>query len=379
MQQMLIENIKEKSQSNPVHAIVLALIFLLTVTLFAMIAVIFHSTNQANDEARSHSISSANNILKEKLLQLESNVSDYSYWDDLIQNTYYRHDQKWIDNKLGKYLLNNFNISNVIVLDGKNKPIVAISNGVTVDKNFYHTFVSDLKELAEKAREPSPTRQGTSRISIFNNTPILLAASVLTPEDGSQLPSPAPVLIYGKQLNNSFLSKLSKQFQLDELQFTQTGKADSSQAFIDIKNRKNQSIGKLTWSPKKPGDQVLTKTKRPMIFLLLGCTLVLFIIIRSTNIITKRLANAKESIEFLSTAIDQSQSIVLIFDHEGTIKYTNLQADNFFNISFQDKNIANLIPTLFNDKFYRIINNHIINKNLWQGDFEYKSSDSHSI
>lgn len=361
------------------HIIVLSLVLLLAASLLAMLGVIFYSINQTNDDARSSSILSMSNILKDKLLQMEVTVLDYAYWDDLIKNAYISPDQKWIDANIGKYLTTTFNISNVIILDGENKPILAISNGVIVNTNFYNSSLDTLKVLIAKARKTSHSLQGVSGISSFNNNPILLAASILIPEEGAALPLPAPVLIFGKQLNKDYLSVLSQQFGVSELHFTQTIQTDSSRTFINIDDLNNNRIGYLTWSPVKPGDQLLAKIKNPVLFLLIGCGLILLVIIRATRIISKRLASAKQNIELLSSAINQSQSIILVFDQEGLIKYANSQAYHFFDISTKDENIADIIPSKFNEKFYKVIKNHIKNSNLWRGDFEYKSSENHSI
>ena len=376
---MLVDNIKEQSQTNPVHTIVLSLILLLTATLLSMIVVILYSTNQANSEARSSSILSTDSILKDKLRQLEASVLDNAYWDDLIKHAYFLPNQKWIDANIGKYLTDTFNISNVIIMDGQDKPILTISNGLIVDTNFYNTNLANLKKLATKAREPSHPLQGISGISSFNDNPILLAASILIPEEGESLPAPAPVLIFGRQLNKDYLSGLSKQFGLNELQFSQTIQTDSSQAFINIDDLNNERIGQLAWSPIKPGDQVLAKIKNPVLVLLAGCALMLLLIISTTRIISKRLTSAQKSVALLSTAINQSQSIVLVFDQKGAIKYANSQAEQFFNLSIQDKDISDLIPVTLNEKFYRILNNYVKKAHLWRGDFEYKSSPNHSL
>lgn len=376
---MSISNTKKKPLRNPVHAIVLSLVMLLTLTLFSMLAVIFFSVYQVNNETRENSILSTDSILKDKLTQMETVVLDYAFWDNLIKHAYFSHNLSWIDNNIGKYLTDVFKITDVIILDGQDNPVLAINHGIVVDTHFYDANLDDLKILSAKARKPTNTLRGISGISSFHNHPILLAASILTPEEGDPLPAPAPVLIFGKQLNKDFLSAFSKQFQLSGLQFIRTARTDNTQAFININNVNNQPIGQLVWSPIKPSDQVIDKTKTPLLFLLIGCGLVLLVIIRSTRTITRRLEDASKDVKLLSTAINQSQSIILIFDHEGTVKYSNTQADHFFNIEIVDKNISDFIPMTTNENFHRILKRNIKKADLWHGDFEYKSSPEESI
>ncbi|SIT06924.1 diguanylate cyclase domain-containing protein [Neptunomonas antarctica] len=378
---MTVKKGQERRPINPVHIIVLSLVILLTATLLSMMAVIDYGVDQVNDEARSSSEVFTESVVRDKLNQLETTAADYAFWDETIKHAYHSQDREWIDANLGQYLTGAFGINDLIILGSQNNPVLSINDGFIVDPLFYSKLADDLKYLSAKARESAPVSAGVSSISLINGTPVLLSAAILASESGILLPSPAPVLIIGTRLNHDYLLALAKLLHVNSLLFNTNSRHSLNNAlsFIKLKDINNNILGELSWEAAKPGDQVLMKIKTPVLFLLIGCGITLLLIIRASRTITKRLTDAKERVYLLSSAIDQSKSIVLIFNNTGELKYANSQALHFFSASLDGKNITDIFPTTLNEKFHYILNTHIKNTGRWSGEFEFKATDKHSV
>lgn len=287
-------------QRSPSKTLILPLVFLLVVSLLSILAIVLYSVFQVNKDTRIASEDNANAIIIDKLNEQETLAKDYAFWDETIQHAYLSQNSKWIGQNIGEFLTNTFKVSDLFILDGHNKPVLLLNEGQLEKSNYNSINKSTLTNLIEKARLSGALPVPVSGILMINSHPAIVGISVLTPEDGTVLPAPRPVLIVAKRLEAPQLQEISKKFKLKDLKFISIGLDKASKASIEIKNPQNKVLGLLSWQPDKPGSLILSKIKFPLIILLIGIGLLTVVIIRISLKTTQRLKDAYENLTHLA-------------------------------------------------------------------------------
>ena len=292
-------------QTSPSKTLILPLVFLLVVSLLSILAIVLYSVIQVNEDTRIASEDSATAIITDKLSQQATLAKDHAFWDETIQHAYLSHNSKWIEQNIGEYLTNTFNVSDLFILDGYNKPVLLLKEGLLEKSNYNSINKSALTNLIKKARLSGALPVPVSGMLMINDHPAIVGISVLTPEDGTVLPAPRPVLVVVKRLEAPQLLEISKKFRLRDLNFISIGSNKVTQASIEIasieiKNPQNKLLGLLSWQPDKPGSLMLSKIKFPLIVLLIVIGLITVVIIKISLKTTQRLKDAHENLTHLA-------------------------------------------------------------------------------
>ena len=287
-------------QRSPSKTLILPLVFLLVVSLLSILAIVLYSVFQVNKDTRIASEDNATAIIIDKLNEQETLAKDYAFWDETIQHAYLSQNSKWIEQNIGEYLTNTFKVSDLFILDGHNKPVLLLKEGQLGQSNYNSINKSALTNLIEKARLSGALPVPVSGILMLNNHPAIVGISVLTPEDGTVLPAPRPVLVVAKRLEAPQLLEISKKYRLKDLKFISIESENTTKATVEIKNPQNKVLGLLSWQPDKPGSLILSKIKFPLIILLIGIGLITVIIIRISLNTTQRLEDAYENLTHLA-------------------------------------------------------------------------------
>jgi diguanylate cyclase (GGDEF)-like protein len=287
-------------QRSPSKTLILPLVFLLVVSLLSILAIILYSITQVNEDARIASEDNVTAIIADKLSQQETLTKDYAFWDDTIQHAYLSINSKWIEQNVGVYLTNTFKVSDLFILDGQNKPVLLLKEGQLEKSNYSSISKSALTNLIKKARLSGALPVPVSGVLLINNHPAIVGISVLTPEDGTVLPAPRPVLVVAKRLEATQLLEISKQYRLKNLSFVSTKSNNATEASIEINNPQNKLIGLLSWQPDEPGSLMLSKIKFPLIVLLTVIGLITVVIVRISLKTTQRLKDAHKNLTHLA-------------------------------------------------------------------------------
>ena len=287
-------------QRSPSKTLILPLVFLLVVSLLSILAIVLYSVFQVNKDTRIASEDNATAIIIDKLNEQETLAKDYAFWDETIQHAYLSQNSKWIGQNIGEFLTNTFKVSDLFILDGHNKPVLLLKEGQLEKSNYNSINKSALTNLIEKARLSGALPVPVSGVLMINSHPAIIGISVLTPEDGTVLPAPRPVLVVAKRLETHQLQEISKKFRLKDLKFISARSENTTKASIEIKNPQNKVLGLLSWQPDKPGSLILSKIKFPLIILLIGIGLLTVVIIRISLKTTQRLKDAYENLTHLA-------------------------------------------------------------------------------
>jgi len=274
------------------------LILLLVTTLISIFGIVYYSAEKVNKEARITTENYVTAIIDDRSNQLQTLAKDYAYWDDTITHAYRSQNSEWIKENIGEYLTDTFKITDLAIINSQNEPVLSLKYG-QVDNSTYATINKDaLISLIEKARQSGTVPVPVSGILMIDGTPAIVGVAVLAPEDGTSLPSPRPLLLLAKRLNQSYFQELSKQYRLSDLLFTPSGQSGVADSSIKIINPLNKTLGRLSWRPEKPGDLVLAKLQLPILLLLVVISLITLFIISVSRKTERRLQNAYEELAF---------------------------------------------------------------------------------
>lgn len=287
-------------QRSPSKTLILPLVFLLVVSLLSILVIVLYSVIQVNKDARIASEEKVTAIITDKLSQQATLAKDYAFWDETIQYAYLSQNTKWIEQNIGEFLTNTYKVSDLFILDGHNKPVLLLKEGLFEKSSFNSISKNALSNLIEKARLSGAIPVPVSGILMINNHPVIVGISVLTPEDGTVLPAPRPVLIVVKRLEAPQLLEISKQYRLKDLNFISIEADKATKASIEIKNPQNKVLGLLSWQPDKPGSLILSEIRFPLIVLLISIGLITTVIIKISLKTTQRLKDAHENLTHLA-------------------------------------------------------------------------------
>ncbi|MEH6826020.1 MAG: diguanylate cyclase [Motiliproteus sp.] len=362
--------------------IVLPLILLITIVIVVILSLVFYSTQKANLDTKIAAENSVRSILKDRQSQLATLTKDYSYWDDTILNAFYAQNLEWINGNLGSYLTNTFGISELLILDSKNKSILSLQEGLPADWTDTKKITGGLEELIIRARESGPTPIPVSGILLIDGLPALVSASVLTPEweDSKQVPTPRPVLVLAKRFDENRLAEISKSFGLDDFRF-QRGELPLSLpdlSYLEVRTLDDSFLGNLIWVPEQPGTSVLHYIKKPLAISLFLVLIFGSWIARVSMLTARRLSEAHHMTSKLTCAIEQTNSAVLIANRSGTVEYANSEfLRMFWHHSGEEGNLklSELLPTERYPRLGRAFMSAFNEQSNWAGEVEHQAMD----
>ena len=272
------KNITINAQQSPSRMLILPLVLLLVVTLSSILAIVLYSVVQVNEDTRLSSQEYVNAIIDDKLNQYATLAKDYAYWDETIEHAYLKQNKKWIDENIGEYLSETFKITDLFIINEHNDAVLTIKEG-QYDKSNYNTLnQAALTKILVQARKSAPTAGAVSGILMIDDTPAIIGASILQPEDREALPEPQPVLLLAVRLGKVQVQDIARQYRIKKLQYNLEQNIDARAASMKIVDTINSPLGYLSWQPARPGSLMLEKIKYPLFILLTGLGFITFII-----------------------------------------------------------------------------------------------------
>jgi len=178
-----------------------------------------------------------------------------------IEHVLDRLDPAWIEENIGDYLANAFEVSATIVIGGDGRSVFAAVDGRTVAGFDLGRFGPGLADLLREARtsidsdEPTPTT-GMVRL---DGALHFAAASLIMPEDmipARSTPDPMAVLVLLKAFDQAYMSRLAADHDLAGLGVASAPDAGKG-AGVTLEGPGGSVLGWATWRPRLPGRAVV--------------------------------------------------------------------------------------------------------------------------
>lgn len=236
---------------------------------------------------------------------IATQATDYTWWNDAIENLVLTTDPVWADDNIGSYQYDSFGFTGAYVLSGDGRTLIAFEDGEQVDVDALARFPHGLDTLIARARaaavdQPFPA-SGLMRVNGQLHSVAASAFMQENPGDGLDLPDPRPLLIFSRQIDEDLLAEYADILQLPGLRLSQERPQVAS---VTLNAPDGTVLGYLTWDFQPSGNLFLQQVSLPILFAILFTALFAYLFVQRARQIIKaqhdlRVANTAKS-QFLA-------------------------------------------------------------------------------
>ena len=285
--------------------------------LFCLGLYFLYLTTQSFNHLNANSIESSRIVSKSVFENERENlgkvVYDYSFWNEAAEALSGNVDSPYFEENLdGDYLLDTFDINQVIVYNADGEVIISYANGeqnLTEIPLYTQPAIQALVEKATKVNYKSPTPV-TSFINISDQL-YFIAASAIVPNIDSDTVSLGKlygVLVMTRPVDDALLYKWESQFHLYSLGVQPKGLAlNDDFTALKVRNPLDEHIADIVWKPDLPGKRYLGEIMpmTSLIIVFLAIVSVVFCLhfnryIRLTLFAAKELENNRDELQKLA-------------------------------------------------------------------------------
>ena len=200
-------------------------------------------------------------LLRAERRSLGRLAKDYAWYDLTIEHVLDGLDPAWIEENIGDYLAEAFDVSATVVVGGDGRPVFAAVAGQPVADFDLGRFGSGLADLLRDARasfdseEPTPV----SAMVMLDGALHFAAASLIMPEDmipARSTPDPKAVLVLLKAFDDAYMNRLAADHNLAGLRVASAPEPEKG-AGVTLKGPGGGVLGWATWKPRMPGRAVV--------------------------------------------------------------------------------------------------------------------------
>ncbi|MGH6932887.1 MAG: ATP-binding protein [Dongiaceae bacterium] len=218
--------------------------------------------------ATEESIKLANNVVNARKAELGRLVRDYAYWGDALQNLDLELNPEWADENIGSYLVDAFGVTNSLVLDAANQPVIDFVMGEETPLKDLAGYSGGLERLAAKARRiPLDAISAATGILMVGETVHLVAVAPISTGEATDWPTDRgletrAVLVFTQAVNAELLQPLGDQYGLPNLTVVPSGE-QQLRSSIALISPDDTTLAVLVWDNKTPGIAMIRTLSLP--------------------------------------------------------------------------------------------------------------------
>ena len=249
-----------------------------------LLAVVAWSGWNANITAVERERTLVENAVDQGITRVLSEQKSVAWWDDAVLNVATGVvNVEWADIQLGMYLSETYGHAEVYVLDGDNQPVWSWVNGANAGPGAYQNREQDLAPLLaevrtgvahyERQREQDfeaaqasyrdllgahVARWGGHLLSL-EGRPVVVGAITIVPNIDFKLVTDTPYLLVSvAPVDAAFISTIGSTLLMPDLSITAEPLADGAHAIQPFVTDDGKNVGFLNWTPRRPGQHLLT-------------------------------------------------------------------------------------------------------------------------
>jgi diguanylate cyclase (GGDEF)-like protein len=252
------------------RTIIASVTVFLTATAAIMILAVVGAAMTMNAQTLTRQTALLNNGLAGRVQEINHQAVAQLVWDDAVVHLDNQFDPEWAKANVGAYLATTDGFDGATVLDSGDHPIYAMRAGLDVDAATFGKPSAAAGRLIAWVRRAEARRQATSVQDWprLMKTPIqasaftkvdgrlqLVTATLVQPDFGhATLKAPhAPIVVTVRDLDDAFVGALGERFLLKDLHIAAPGEAGG----VPLSGPEGEALARLTWTPDRPGDDVL--------------------------------------------------------------------------------------------------------------------------
>ncbi|WP_246191407.1 bifunctional diguanylate cyclase/phosphodiesterase [Aureimonas leprariae] len=279
-------------------------------TVFLVLVFALISAHRQNSLAVESSTQLAETAISVKEREIARNLKDYAVWEDAYRNLHENLDLAWAatDGNVGANIYTGLGYEMAFVVSPEGKTVYAVMNGepgAPVDA--FATIPTGLRELVARGAVDAEPAVGFLR---SGSDAFLVAATaiVLPSADRAALPpSSRSVLIFAKKFDAKFLARIGEEYLLQNLRIVPSATA-SLGAAVPLRSLDGADLGFVSWSPEKPGTDLLRFLLPPMAISLVAFGLFAFLVLRHTKRSAAEIETSARTIEAYARTLEDSEA-----------------------------------------------------------------------
>lgn len=282
---------------RPILLVWLAAVLVLTVTGSYLVQQFDHSSRLREESMVTHG-------LEQRISEIGASIVPQVNWDEAVLHIDKQLDRDWIDKNLATYLRTMADISHVFVIHNAGQAHYAATQGKRAALSAYQPFAQTVAGLlpairaAEAARPPlrashkdgemSSTPIQTATVARIDNRPYIIIATLVQPDFGTVLPrmSGAAVVVVARPIDQALLTSFGSRYLISDMHVGGNDPAADKPATIDLFNAQGHRAGILSWSPRRPGLDLVSRILPAMGILVVLIAIITWILVRRNTMIS---------------------------------------------------------------------------------------------
>jgi diguanylate cyclase (GGDEF)-like protein len=259
-----------------------------------LLVLLFYSANSMNQSASQAQRALINNALSLRLVQSLSELRSVAWWDEMVVKSRGSGlDAEWLDVEVGVFVTTSYKHDRILVLDAQNRPIYGFGADERLDQETQEQFARLVLPLATQIRggknispritDASFTENmdedsaitdrsyGRGAAAILSNEgrPVFAAAMEITPSLEKALGSKRPhILVSITDVNAGVLRDMGRSVLIGDLKYGAHGVLSADT--FPMRSDDGKSMGSLTWTPKQPGNKLISDLLPVMLIVLIA-------------------------------------------------------------------------------------------------------------
>jgi diguanylate cyclase (GGDEF)-like protein len=260
-------------------SIVVPISVIVAVAILCIVVAVVTSARRADEVALDHEKRLLSRAIANHGEQLLRELESVSANEEAARRIRDQFDRDWVHNRVGLWLKHYFDHDFVFVADSSDRLTYALLGRNSVEPRWFNSIVPELAPTIDYVRGRSdqpnhavlisePRRgSGTDKpgratlIQRFLGRPAAVAAALIAPGEqiaGDVARETLPLVIAVKFIDEAMLSEIGGRLQLNGLRVTEKALAPANDYSHDLNDGNGQTVMSLTWSPKRPGSEIVT-------------------------------------------------------------------------------------------------------------------------
>jgi diguanylate cyclase (GGDEF)-like protein/PAS domain S-box-containing protein len=289
--------------------IVFPLVGMITFAIILVVGFVIVSAGGQNRLEVESSTKLAETAFVVKKREMARNLKDYAVWEDAFKNLHENMNFEWAstDGNVGANIYNGLGYDMAYVISPTGEIKYSVVDGVPQLADLAHGIPKGLNEISQASRK---TLEPIISMMHFGNDLLMVSATAILPPslDLTTLPpDKRTVLIFAKKIDETFLSRVSGEYLLDDLSVI----ADisfSKGAYIPLTGENEEVLGYITWTPRKPGFELLKLLLPPLIISIVILCAFAGLVVRKVHKSTADLEESARTVESYAETLEESES-----------------------------------------------------------------------
>ncbi|MGO4440383.1 bifunctional diguanylate cyclase/phosphodiesterase [Rhizobium sp. RAF56] len=289
--------------------IVVPMASVMLVAITVVIAFVFLSARQQNNLEVEASTKLATTALQVKAREVARNLRDYAVWEDAYKNLHEKIDLEWAgtDGNIGANIYEGLGYEMAFAINSKRETVYAVIEGKPQKVDALQVMPYGLRDLLHVASiQADPT---TYLIKSGDDIYLVAANTLLPPSiDRSTVNvRDLTMLVFAKRLDQKFLDRIGRDYLLSNLKISTT-RPFGAGAWIPLTSQAQEPLGFLSWSPDKPGNQLVSFIVAPLGIVLAFLAAFAALVIRNARRSTSALEQSAKTVEAYAQTLKESEA-----------------------------------------------------------------------